>query len=71
VTEQPERTAQGCRRFGCRGCGKQFNNCTGTVLNRAQLPSDVIALRDGSAVLLSEGSPTAMGFWPPRARPAG
>ena len=42
--ERPERTAQGCRRFWCRACGKQWNERSGTVLNRAQYPSDVIAL---------------------------
>ena len=44
VTERPERTAQGYRRFRCRQCGKQFNERSGTVLNRAQYPSDVVAL---------------------------
>lgn len=44
VTERPERTAQGYRRFRCRACGKQWNERTGTVLNRAQYPSDVVAL---------------------------
>src|SRR4051794_5600223 len=44
VTERRERTAQGYRRFRCRACGKQWNERTGTVLNRAQYPSDVIAL---------------------------
>src|SRR3954467_10223653 len=44
VTEGPERPAQGYRRFRCRQCGKQFNERSGTVLNRAQYPSDVIAL---------------------------
>lgn len=44
VTERPERTAQGYRRFRCRECGKQWNERSGTVLNRAQYPSDVIAL---------------------------
>ena len=44
VTERPERTAQGYRRFRCRVCGKQFNERSGTVLNRTQYPSDVIAL---------------------------
>ncbi len=44
ITERPERTAQGYRRFRCRCCCKQFNERTGTVLNRAQYPSDVIAL---------------------------
>ena len=45
VTERPERTAQGYRRFRCRACGKQFNaERSGPVLNRTQYPSDVIAL---------------------------
>src|SRR5215207_1499720 len=44
VTERPERTAQGYRRFRCRICGKQYNERSGTVLNHAQYPSDVIAL---------------------------
>src|SRR5215213_5573713 len=43
VTERPERTAQGYRRFRCRACGTQFNECSGGVLNRTQYPSDVIA----------------------------
>jgi hypothetical protein len=44
VTERPERIAQGYRRFRCRACGKQFNERSGTLLNRTQDPSDVIAL---------------------------
>src|SRR3954463_14277472 len=44
VAERPERTAQGYRRFRCRACGKQFNERSGTVLNRTQYPSAVIAL---------------------------
>src|SRR3712207_514963 len=44
VTERPERTAQGYRRFRCRTCGKQYNERSGTVLNHTQYPSDVIAL---------------------------
>ena len=44
ITTRSERTAQGYRRYRCRGCGKQFNECTGGQLNRAQYPSDVIAL---------------------------
>ncbi len=44
VTERPERTAQGYRRFRCRACGKPFNERSDTLLNRAQYPSDVIAL---------------------------
>src|SRR3954447_22557084 len=44
VTERPERTAQGYRRFRCRACGKQFNERSGGLLNRTQYPSDVVAL---------------------------
>jgi putative transposase len=44
IPERPERTAQGYRRFRCRGCGKQFTERSGTVRNRAPYPSDVIAL---------------------------
>ena len=44
VTERSERTAQGYHRFRCRACGKQFNERSGTLLNRTQYPSDVIAL---------------------------
>jgi transposase-like protein len=43
VTERPDRTAQGYRRFRCRDCGKQFNERSDSVLNRASLPSDIIA----------------------------
>src|ERR1700761_1146742 len=44
VSERSERTAYGYRRFRCRACGKQFNERAGTGLNRAQYPSDIIAL---------------------------
>ena len=44
VAERPERTARGYRRFRCRACGKQSNERSGTLLNHAQYPSDVIAL---------------------------
>src|SRR5215217_3627523 len=44
VTERPERTARGYRRFRCRECGKQSNERSAGALNRAQYPSDVIAL---------------------------
>lgn len=43
VSERPERTAQGHRRFRCRTCGKQFNERGAGVLNRTQYPSDIIA----------------------------
>ena len=44
ISERPERTAQGCRRFRCRNCDKQFNERSVGVLNRVQYPSDVVAL---------------------------
>ena len=67
VTERPEVTDQGYRRFRCRDCGRQFNERSGGVLNRTSLPSDVIAfvvfcrlryrltLRDLSEILLLRG----------------
>ena len=44
ATERAERTARGYRRFRCRACGKQSDERSATLLNRAQYPSDVIAL---------------------------
>jgi putative transposase len=44
INERSDRTAQGYRRFRCADCGKQFNERSADVLNRAQYPSDVIAL---------------------------
>jgi putative transposase len=44
VTVRPECTGQSYCRFRCRGCGKQLNERSGTLLNYAQYPSDVIAL---------------------------
>jgi transposase-like protein len=44
VSERPDRTAQGYPWFRCRVCGKQFNERSRQILNRAQYPSDVIAL---------------------------
>jgi putative transposase len=44
VTERAERTAQGYRRFRCRECSRPFNERSAGLLNRAQYPSDVIAL---------------------------
>ena len=67
VTERPDLTAQGYHRFRCRDCGKQFNERSDGVLNRASLPSDIIAfvvfcrlryrltLRDLSEILLLRG----------------
>jgi transposase-like protein len=44
VSERTERTVQGYRRLRCRACGKQFNERSAGLLNRAQYPGDVIAL---------------------------
>jgi transposase-like protein len=44
IRERPERTAQGYRRFRCGKCGKQFNERSADLLNKAQYPSDIIAL---------------------------
>jgi transposase-like protein len=43
VTERPERTAQGYRRFRCRQCRRQFNERSTSQL-KTQYPSDAIAL---------------------------
>ncbi|WP_284943622.1 IS6 family transposase [Acidisoma cladoniae] len=43
VNERREVTARGYRRYRCRDCGRQFNERSGGVLNRACLPSDIIA----------------------------
>ncbi|HYF90143.1 IS6 family transposase [Azospirillum sp.] len=67
TTERSDRTAQGYRRFRCRGCGRQFNERTGSLLNRLQVPTDVaflivlwrlrmkLSLRDFAEVLLLRG----------------
>src|ERR1700760_3263876 len=67
VTERPDLTAQGYRRFRCRDCSKQFNQRSAGPLNRASLPSDIIAfvvfcrlryrltLRDLSEIMLLRG----------------
>src|SRR5919199_853005 len=44
VTERPERTARGYRRYRCRAWGKQFNERSACLLNRARYPADVVAL---------------------------
>ena len=67
VTERSDLTDQGYRRFRCRDCDKQFNDRSDGVLNRASLPSDIIAfvvfcrlrcrltLRDLSEIMLLRG----------------
>src|SRR5262249_22481883 len=44
VRQRPECTAQGYRRFRCLDCGKQFNERSGSLPNRTQYPSNMIAL---------------------------
>jgi putative transposase len=44
VAERSDRTARCYRRFRCRDCRKQFNELSAGLPNRAQYPSDVIAL---------------------------
>src|SRR6478735_2886186 len=67
VTERSDLTAQGYHRFRCRDCGKQFNERSDGLLNRASLPSDIIAfvvfcrlryrltLRDLTEIMLLRG----------------
>ncbi len=43
VTEQPEVTAGGYRRYRCRTCGRQFDERSGGMLNRTCVTSDIIA----------------------------
>ena len=44
TTERSDRTVHGYRRFRCRGCGRGFNERTGSVLNQLQLSTDVVFL---------------------------
>jgi len=44
TSERLDRRAHGYRRFRCRECRRCFNERTGSVLNRLQLPTDVVFL---------------------------
>jgi putative transposase len=44
IREREGRTVQGFRRYGCRDCGRRYNERTGTVLNRVQVPTDIVFL---------------------------
>ena len=83
--ERPDCTAQGYRRFRCLECEKQFNERSSGLLNRAQYPSDVIALvvlwrlryklslRDLAEMFLIPGfvfSYEAVGDWEAKLAPA-
>ena len=63
VTERPERTAQGYRRFRCRDCAKQFNERSARVLNRTQYPSDVIPDLNSAPAQLAEFRPIIQLTW--------
>jgi putative transposase len=82
--ERSDRTAHGYRRFRCQGCGRGFNERTGSVLNRFQLPTDVVflivlwrlrmklSLRDLTEILLLRGlvfSHEAIRDWEARLAP--
>ncbi|OYD83636.1 hypothetical protein CHT98_14170 (plasmid) [Azospirillum brasilense] len=42
--DRDDRAAHGYRRFRCQACERQFNERTGSVLNRLQVPTDVVFL---------------------------
>ena len=44
ITERPDRTELGYRRFRCRDCQRGCNERTGTLFNRLQYPTDVVCL---------------------------
>jgi putative transposase len=44
TTERSDVTTRGYRRFRCRGCGRSFNERTGSLFNRLHYPPDVICL---------------------------
>src|SRR4051794_33520555 len=44
TTEREGRTVHGFRRFRCRDCERRYNERTGTVLNRVQVPTDIVFL---------------------------
>jgi putative transposase len=44
ITERPERTELGSRRFRCRVGTREFNARTATPLNRLHDPTDVVCL---------------------------
>jgi putative transposase len=84
TTERSDRTTHGYRRFRCQGCGRGFNERTGSVLNRLQLPTDVVflivlwrlrmklSLRDLAEILLLRGlvfSHEAIRDWEARLAP--
>ncbi|MCM8735749.1 DDE-type integrase/transposase/recombinase [Azospirillum sp. A1-3] len=84
TSERSDRTAHGYRRFRCRECQRGFNERTGSVLNRLQVPSDVVflivlwrlwlklSLRDLAEILLLRGlvfSHDAVRDWETRLAP--
>ncbi|MBK4723026.1 hypothetical protein JJL56_29660 [Azospirillum sp. YIM DDC1] len=67
TTERSDRTAHGYRRFRCWKGGRQFNERTGSALNRRQIPTDIVflsvlwrlrlkpSLRNSAEILLLRG----------------
>ena len=39
-----KKTTLGYDTFSCRDCGRQFNERTGTLFNRLQVPTDIVVL---------------------------
>ena len=42
TTKRPGSTALGYARFVCKPCGRRFNECTGTLFNDLQYPTDIV-----------------------------
>src|SRR3954465_1540073 len=40
----PSGRVHGCLRCRCRDCGRRYNERTGTILNRVQVPTDIMFL---------------------------
>jgi len=62
VTERPDVTLRGYRRFRCRTCRRSFKERTGSLFNRLQYPPVVLwrvryklSLRDLAEMLLDRG----------------
>ena len=62
VTERPDVTLRGYRRFRCRTCGRSFKERTGSLFNRLQYPPVVLwrvryklSLRDLAEMFLDRG----------------
>jgi Transposase and inactivated derivatives len=85
TTERSDRTAHGYRRFRCWEGGRQFNERTGSALNRRQIHTDIVflsvlwrlrlkpSLRNSAEILLLRGlvfSHEAVREWESKIAPA-